>query len=134
VRRYLLDTPVLAAYLLGRSWAVSVVDPWVLANEAATSPLVYGEVIAYIEGMRNYRTLREQLRRQLIDVRLYTLTYPIMERYAAIRRFMRSQGGLIGDVDTLIAATAIERSLTVVNLDGHFLRVHSLAVQIIARP
>lgn len=36
--------------------------------------------------------------------------------------------GLIGDVDTLIAATAIEHGLTVVTLDGDFGRVPGLSV------
>ena len=36
--------------------------------------------------------------------------------------------GLIGDVDTLIAATALERNLTVINLDQDFTRVPGLRV------
>jgi predicted nucleic acid-binding protein len=34
--------------------------------------------------------------------------------------------GLIGDVDTLIAATAIEHGLTLVTTDNHFKRVPDL--------
>jgi predicted nucleic acid-binding protein len=96
--------------------------------------LVYGEVIEYIRGMWNYPTLRVQLRRHLIDVRPYILTYAIMERYAQLRRAMRSHGGLIGDVDTLIASTAPEVNLIVVTLDSHFARVPGLSAQIIAGP
>jgi predicted nucleic acid-binding protein len=36
--------------------------------------------------------------------------------------------GLIGDIDTLIAATAIERDLTVVTTDSDFERVPGLKV------
>lgn len=42
--------------------------------------------------------------------------------------------GLIGDVDTLIAATALERNLTVVTLDQDFTRVPGLRVQLLERP
>ena len=37
--------------------------------------------------------------------------------------------GLIGDVDALIAATALRYGLTVLTLDAHFERVPGLAVQ-----
>ena len=36
--------------------------------------------------------------------------------------------GLIGDIDTLIAATAREHRLTVVTIDGDYTRVPSLSV------
>ena len=64
----------------------------------------------------------------------YYLTHPIMERYADIRRELRRRGlGLIGDVDTLIRATALERNLTVVTTDKDFERVPGLSVVSIAR-
>ena len=40
--------------------------------------------------------------------------------------------GLIGDIDTLIAATALERNLTVVTKDAHFQRVTGLNVIILS--
>jgi predicted nucleic acid-binding protein len=62
------------------------------------------------------------------------LTYGIMERYAEIRRTLRRQGpGLIGDVDTLIAATAFEYDLTLVTADLDFQRVSGLKLMIIPR-
>jgi predicted nucleic acid-binding protein len=58
------------------------------------------------------------------------LTYPIMERYADPRRAMRPPhgSGLIGDADTIIAATALEHGLTVVTLDADYTRVPRLGV------
>src|SRR5207249_99102 len=49
-------------------------------------------------------------------------------RYADLRRQMRPPRGpgLIGDIDTLIAATAIERKLTLVTADTDFQRVPGL--------
>ena len=55
----------------------------------------------------------------------------IMERYADLRRQMRWSGGLIGDIDTLIAATALARRLTVVTRDSNFQRVPGLSVRVI---
>ncbi len=44
MRRYLLDTGPLAAYLLGRQRAIQTIDPWLDRHEAATSILVYNVV------------------------------------------------------------------------------------------
>jgi predicted nucleic acid-binding protein len=73
---------------------------------------------------------QSQLRTLLGEVYPYFLTYPILERYADIRRSLRKPHGkgLIGDIDTLIAATAIERNLTVVTIDTDFQRVPDLKV------
>jgi predicted nucleic acid-binding protein len=57
-----------------------------------------------------------------------------MDRYAEIRRALRPTGNLIGDIDTLIAATALERDLTVVTTDDDFERVQSLKTMLIPKP
>ena len=43
MRHYLLDSPILTGYLKGRK-VVTLVEPWVDHNQAATSLLVYGEI------------------------------------------------------------------------------------------
>ncbi len=63
---------------------------------------------------------------------LYFLTRPILERYADIRLALR-RGQLIGDIDTLIAATALERNLTIVTIDPDFQRVPHLNVMLLTR-
>ena len=133
MRSYLVDTGPLAAYLLGRPRVVAQIDPWLDRHEVATSILVYGEVTEYLKGLPDFPT-RTHLRRQLQEIRPYLLTYANMERYADIRRAMRPPygPGLIGDVDTLIAATAVERGLTLVTVDGDFTRVPGLSVLQIA--
>ena len=45
MKRYLLDTSLLAAYLHNRTMAIRLMTPWVKNDEVATSILVYGEVI-----------------------------------------------------------------------------------------
>jgi predicted nucleic acid-binding protein len=59
----------------------------------------------------------------LAEIPPYPLTYPILERYADIRRTLRP---LHQDIDTLIAATAIEQNLTLVTIDRDFDRVPRL--------
>lgn len=96
---------------------------------------VYGEAIEYIRSDPEYAELRMNLRALLGEVTPYKLTYAILERYADLRRTMRRPygTGLIGDVDTLIAATALEHGLTVVTLDSDYQRVPGLSVMLLAR-
>lgn len=78
MRRYLLDTSPLAAYLLGRPRAVSLIDPWLDRHEVATSILVYAGVIEYLKALPDYLLRRSQLRQQLQEIRPYFLTYAIV--------------------------------------------------------
>jgi predicted nucleic acid-binding protein len=135
MRRYLLDTGPLGAYLQGRQAVVNLVHPWLRQHEAATSILAYAEVVEYIKGFPDFLTLHTQLRRLLRHIYPYFLTYRILERYADLRRSLRRPygPGLIGDIDTLIAATALERNLTVVTIDTDFQRVPNLRVLLLSR-
>jgi predicted nucleic acid-binding protein len=135
MRRYLLDTGPLGAYLQGRQAVVHLVAPWLRAQEAATSILAYAEVVEYIKGFPDFIPLHTQLRRLLRHIYPYFLTYRILERYADLRRSLRRPygPGLIGDIDTLIAATALERTLTVVTIDTDFQRVPNLRVILLSR-
>jgi predicted nucleic acid-binding protein len=136
MRQYLLDSAPLAGYLHGRVPFVDLISPFIREHQAATSILVYAEVIEYLKGLPDFPRRRQQLQRLLREIYPYFLTYAIVERYADIRRSMRAPhgAGLIGDVDTLIAATALERNLTVITLDQDFTRVPGLRVQLLEGP
>ena len=133
MKRQLIDTPLVSALLLNRPVAVRTVRPWIERREAATSILVYAEVNEYLQGRPDYVRLHTQLLDLLQEVTPYFLTYPILRRYGALRRTLRSSNSLIGDVDTLIAATALERGLAVVTADADFQRVPGLSVTVIPR-
>lgn len=119
---------MVSAYLLSRPVALSLVTPWIQNGEATTSILVYGEVNEYIRGRADYQQLHAQLLELLREIPPFFITYPIMRRYGEIRRALRPTNGLIGDVDTLIAATALERNLTIVTADTDFQRVPGLTL------
>ena len=132
---YLLDTTLVTAYLRGRPGALSLLSPWMAAHEAGTSIIVYGEGIEYLRSFPDPRRWQTALRALLRQVRIYDLTYAILERYADLRRAMRPPHGpgLIGDMDTLIAATALVYGLAVVTLDSDYMRVPGLAVMHLPR-
>lgn len=133
--RYLLDTPLVAAYLLGRPTVQALVNPWLIRREAATSIIVYGEVVEYLLGRSGFRERQQQLLRLLQDVAPLFPTYSVLDRYAVLRRSMRPPfgAGLIGDIDTLIAATALEQNLMIVTTDRDFTRVPGLGVLLLDR-
>ena len=135
MRRYLLDTTPLSSYLQGRPEAIALVDPWLDPHEAATSILVYGEVCEYLMARPNFAARDAQLRRLLREVTPFFLSYSALRRYASLRRQLRLPHGpgLIGDVDVLIAATALERDLTIVTTDADFARVLGLSVMLLDR-
>jgi predicted nucleic acid-binding protein len=133
MRGFLLDTTPLTAYLFARQRAIALIRPWIIKGEAATSILVYGEVIEHLRGRPDYLRHQQALRRLLRGVTPWIPTYGILERYADLRRILRPTGNLIGDMDTLIAATALERNLTLVTSDQHFQRVPGLSVILIDR-
>lgn len=129
MRRYLLDSGPLAAYLNGRPAAVQLISPWIARREVATSIVVYGEIIEYFKRSTS-RACRASPSDAPNSDGSCGLSIPISQlgRYADIRRGLRPPHGLglIGDIDTLIAATAIELDLTIVTTDGDFERVPNL--------
>jgi len=134
MRRYQLDSPIVTSYLKGRN-VVTLVEPWVEHNQAATSLLVYGEISEYNHSFPDFARRQSELRELLQQVYPYGLSYLILERYAELRRLLRPpQGpGLIGDIDTLIAATALIYDLTLVTADSDFIRVPQLQVMLLPR-
>lgn len=112
-----------------------LVEPWVEQNQAATSLLVYGEISEYNHSFPDFARRQTDLRALLQQVYPYGLSYLILERYAELRRMLRPpQGpGLIGDIDTLIAATALVYDLTLVTTDSDFSRVPDLRLMLLPR-
>ncbi|SRR6266487_3742477 len=131
MKRYLLDTSLLAAYLHNRAKAIQLMTPWIKNDEVVTSILVYGEVIEYLKGLPNYLDKYTKLHKVLGEIQPRPLTYTILERYADIRRTLRPQHKDIGDIDTLIAATALEENLTLVTIDRDFNRVPDLKLELV---
>jgi predicted nucleic acid-binding protein len=76
MKKYLLDTSVVAGYLLARSKAKQLVRPLLTQDEAATSMLVYGEVAEYVKKFADfsaYKASLEALLEQIYPFPLRTL-------------------------------------------------------------
>ena len=135
MRSHLIDTSILCEVLLRRDSTTAFVRQLFLSNTAATSIVVAGEALERVMGRNDYVLLRQQLVPLLNVVYPYSIDLAITERYATLRRTLRPPygPGLIGDIDSLIAATAIEHGLTLVTMDGDFARVPGLDLLLVPR-
>ena len=134
MKRYLLDTGPLSAYVLGRPSAVELISPWVARKIATTSILSQAEAIEYFQGLTNYRRSRTRLFRVLNTIYPVVLPLSVRERFGIVRRQMRPPHGpgLIGDIDSFIAATALEFDMTLVTGDSDFTRVPGLDAMLVS--
>ena len=71
MKRYLLDTSLLTAYLHNRTKAVRLMTPWITNDETVTSILVYGEVIEYLKGLQSFAEKYTKLHRILEEIPAY---------------------------------------------------------------
>lgn len=67
MRKYLLDTTPLAALLQGRQVAIERLRPLLVADELATSMLVYGEVVEFLQGFPDATQRENDLQTLLRD-------------------------------------------------------------------
>jgi predicted nucleic acid-binding protein len=130
MRKYLLDAGPLGAYLLGYSKATALISPWIANREVVTSDIAYTEVYEGIQSLRDAGSQSMNLLNLvLVSIPSLGLTFPMYHRYGHVRRYLRPRNELIGDMDTLIAATALEESLSIVtNNPKHFSRIPGLNV------
>ncbi len=109
---YLLDTDWIVDILNGQEKALHTVLELASAG-LAISIITYGELYEGAAFARDPEPALSGLRNFLKGKAILPLTQPIMERFAQIRgslpRPVRQQ---IGDLDILIAATCLERNLT----------------------
>ncbi len=74
MRRFLIDTTPLSVLLTNRPEIVSLITPWMRAREAATSILVYGEVLEGLMGRANYLQRHAELLALLGAITPYVVT------------------------------------------------------------
>lgn len=123
---YLIDSDWVAEYLKGRERARRVLTS--IARDGLTiSIITYGEILEGVIFGRDAKAQMIGFTQFLRFVRVHTLTRRTMHHFARIRGDLRHSGLSIGDADVLIAATAIERNLTLLTLNHrHFERIPTL--------
>lgn len=123
---FLLDADAIINYLKGeKSMQKLLLNP---SASLATNVIVLGELF---EGMSQKTSQKHQ--QLLADLLNRIIIYPIeattAKIFAEIRRDLRSQGKLVGDIDILIAASCLEHKASLVTFNQkHFARIANLTI------
>lgn len=124
----LVDTDWVVDYLKAKEAAVDLLDGLV-PEGLAISLITYGEIYEGIYYGRNSRQHEQGFLGFLRGVDVLAITRPIMAEFARIRGELRARGQLIGDLDLLIAATALHHGLPLLtNNSRHFRRISQLTL------
>lgn len=108
--KYLIDTDWVVEVLKGKRDVISQVISYT-SEGIAISLIAYGEVYdGIIHGLHRERHEQGFLK-FLETVEVLSLNSAIMQEFAYLRGNLRAQGMLIGDLDMLIAATALHHNL-----------------------
>jgi tRNA(fMet)-specific endonuclease VapC len=125
---YLVDTDYVVDWLKGRPAAIQLLTT-LHHDDLAISHMSYGEIYEGIEYGRDRTAAERGFRQFLRGVTVLPTTHAIMRRFAQVRGQLRAQGQLIGDMDLLIAATALATNRTLVTRNQrHFARVPELRI------
>jgi tRNA(fMet)-specific endonuclease VapC len=126
--KYLVDTDWVADYLRAREPALSALNDLAL-DGLAISIISFGEIYEGIYYGPNVQSHERGFRQFLQWVDVLPLNRSIMRRFARIRGELRRMGQIIGDPDTLIAATALYHGLMLITRNRrHFSRIEGLAL------
>lgn len=125
---YLIDTDTTIDWLAGRSPATLQLHA--LAQQPlAISAVTFGEVYEGIYYGRDPALALRVFRTFLRGITVLPVTQAIARRFGIVRGDLRNRGLLIGDDDSLIAATALHHGLTLVTRNRrHFQRVQGLTL------
>jgi tRNA(fMet)-specific endonuclease VapC len=125
---YLVDSDWVILALKGRPEAKTLLGGLASAG-LAISLVTYGEVYEGIYYGTDSKKNEQVFLNFLRDIDTLPLTETIMKRFAQLRGHLRATGLPVGDLDLLIAATALTHSLTLVTGNvRHFYRVPDLSI------
>ncbi|MBI2760396.1 MAG: type II toxin-antitoxin system VapC family toxin [Chloroflexi bacterium] len=125
---YLVDSDWVAEYLKGREPAIARL-PRLAPDGLAISLITHGEIYDGIYYGREPERHEQIFQRFLAFVDVLPLTELSMQRFARVRGYLRQSGQRIGDMDIVIAATAMTHGLTLLTYNlAHFSRIPGLAL------
>ena len=126
-------------YLIGTDWAVGLLRgrPHAVVESVERLPqdrlflplVALGELYVGAYKSADLERALRGIAAFVTRVQLVALDEAICRRFGALTAELQRRGEEIGDIDTLIAATALERGMTLLsNNRGHFERIPHLAL------
>lgn len=125
---YIIDSDWVADFLKGTPEALSLLQR-LAPSGLAISVVTYGEILEGIHYGSDPERHRRDFQQFLRFVDIVGLDTPDFARFAVARGELRLTGQIIGDLDILIAATAVGNDLTLVTRNlKHFQRIPDLKI------
>lgn len=125
---YIIDADWIIHIVSGNQTAATVIGR-LAPQQVALSWVTVGEVYEVAYNSPNPEAQLDIYRRFLRPFARIGVNEPIIERFAEIRSFLRRREQMISDVDILLAATALDRDLTVLTFNPrHFERIPDLRI------
>lgn len=123
---YLIDTDWAVDYLKGVNKKVEFLQE---QDDLYISAISVGELIEGIEDSERKEERRKALEDFLSGVKILAVTKEIAVEFGKIRNKLRKKGETIGDIDTIIGATAKTNNLTVLTDNHrHFNKIENIEV------
>jgi predicted nucleic acid-binding protein len=124
----LVDTDWVVDYLKAKAAAVELLNALVQAG-LAISLITYGEIYEGVYYGRHPGRHEQGFLDFLRGVDVLAVNRPIMAEFARLRGHLRVTGQMVGDLDLLIAATALHHSLPLLTRNTrHFGRIPNLTL------
>jgi len=130
MRKSLLDTSILIAFLRGEEDVVAKVEEYLEEfDRLSLSIITYYEILRglkYIDNEKKSRDFEELMDKS----ELITLDREIIDKASGIYADLKRRGELIEDADILIAASCpVEGMILVTDNEEHFRRIENLEVE-----
>ena len=130
MRKSLLDTSILIAFLRGEEDVVAKVEEYLEEfDRLSFSIITYYEILRGLKYIDNEKKLRDF--EELMDKsELITLDSAIIDKASGIYADLKRRGELIEDADILIAASCpVEGMILVTDNEEHFRRIENLKIE-----
>lgn len=126
---YLVDSDVLVNFLKGEKKAVEMIKK--LQDKSFYISIVsVGEILEGLLETKNKKKLTS-FKELLKTVAIINIDFPIIEKFASVRKCLRQKGLLIDNFDLLIASSCLIHNLTLItNNISHFKRIPELKIYI----
>ncbi|MBI4177471.1 MAG: type II toxin-antitoxin system VapC family toxin [Candidatus Aenigmarchaeota archaeon] len=106
---YLVDTDWIISWLKGKQAVVEKLKE-LSKHSLAVSVISVAEIYDGIYGSKNPERHEDVFKEFLTGVTVIDVDEGVCKKFGELRNYLRNRGELIGDFDTLIAATAISRN------------------------
>ena len=130
MRKSLLDTSILIAFLRGEEDVVAKVEEYLEEfDRLSLSIITYYEILRGLKYIDNEKKLRDF--EELMDKsEIITLDREIIDKASGIYADLKRRGELVEDADILIAASCpVEGMILVTDNEEHFRRIENLKIE-----